>query len=144
MTRGSECRLTRRGAVMNRRVATLTGMTHSAHSEIAMLDTKAFMQLSRAGVLAVDFTAAWCGPCKVMKPVLAALAAEYKGRARIVEIDVDHEQVVAQQYDIRSMPTLVVLRDGREVGRVIGSRSRAFLAGVLDRALAGDVAIAAP
>jgi thioredoxin len=119
-------------------------MTSSAVPEIASLDTKAFTQLSKAGVLAIDFTAAWCGPCRIMKPVLAALAHEYRGRARIVAIDVDQEPLVAQQYDIRSMPTLVVLRDGREVGRVIGSRPRAFVAGVLDRALAGDVAIAAP
>lgn len=129
---------------MNRRVATYPDMTHSKHPEIAALDTQAFTQLSKAGVLAIDFTAAWCGPCKVMKPVLAALAAEYQGRARIVAIDVDHEQLVAQQYDVRSMPTVVILRDGREVGRFVGSRPRAFVAGVLDRALAGDVAIAAP
>lgn len=109
-----------------------------------MLDSEAFAQLPRAGVLAVYFTAAWCGPCKVMKPVLAALAAEYRGRVTIVAIDVDEERLVAQQYDVRSMPTLVILRDGREVGRVVGSRPRAFVAGVLDRALGGDVAIAAP
>jgi thioredoxin 1 len=129
---------------MNRRVATCTGMAHSEYPEIAMLDTRAFTQLPKAGVIVVEFTAAWCGPCKVMKPVLAALAAEYRGRARIVAIDVDREPLVAQHHDVRSMPTLVILRDGREVGRVIGSRPRAFVAGVLDRALAGDVAIAAP
>ena len=113
-------------------------------TEINSLDTQAFAQLPKAGVLAIDFTAAWCSPCQVMKPVLAALAAEYAGRARIVAIDVDREQRIAQQYNIRSMPTLVILRDGREVGRVIGSRSRSFVAGVLDRAITGDVAITAP
>ena len=128
---------------MNDPVATCPDM-RSEHPEIEALDTQAFVQLPKAGVIAIDFTAAWCGPCKVMKPVLAALAAEYRGRARIVAIDVDDEQVLAQQYDVRSMPTLVLLRDGREVGRCIGSRPRAFIAGMLDRALAGDVAIAAP
>jgi thioredoxin 1 len=120
----------------------------SSHSSsppaIAALDTQAFSQLSKAGVLAIDFTAEWCGPCKVMGKVLSALAAEYAGSARIVAIDVDREPVLVQQYDVRSMPTLVILRDGREVGRIVGSRPRAFVAGVLDRALAGDVAIAAP
>jgi thioredoxin len=116
----------------------------SEHPEIEALDTDAFVKLPKEGVIAVDFTAAWCGPCKVMKPVLAALAAEYRGRARIVAIDVDHEQLIAQQYNVRAMPTLVLLRDGREVGRMVGSRPRAFVAGMLDRALAGDVAIAAP
>jgi thioredoxin len=121
-------------------------MRHSPsdHPDIVSLDAHGFTQLSKAGVLAIDFTAAWCGPCRVMKPVLAALAAEYAGRARIVAIDTDNEQLLAQSYDVRAMPTLVILRDGREVGRVVGSRPRAFVAGVLDRALAGDVAIAAP
>jgi thioredoxin-like negative regulator of GroEL len=79
-----------------------------------------------------------------MEPVLTALGKEYEGRVRIVAIDVDHEQVLAQQFNVRSMPTLVLLRDGREVGRTVGSRNRAFVAGMLDRALGGDVAIAAP
>jgi thioredoxin 1 len=96
------------------------------------------------GVTAIDFTARWCGPCKVMEPVLAALATEYKGSVRIAAIDVDDEPIVTERYNVRSMPTLVVLRDGREVGRIVGSRPRAFVAGVLDRALNGDVAIASP
>jgi thioredoxin-like negative regulator of GroEL len=57
---------------------------------------------------------------------------------------VDHEQLLAQRFDVRSMPTLVLLRDGREVGRVVGARPRAFLEGVVDRALHGDTAIASP
>ncbi len=96
------------------------------------------------GVTLIDFTAKWCGPCRVMEPVLATLATEYAGRVRVTAVDVDEEQVLAQQYNVRSMPTFVLVRDGREVGRVIGSRPRAFLAGMLDRALAGDNAIASP
>lgn len=96
------------------------------------------------GVTLIDFTAKWCGPCRVMKPTLEALETEYAGRVRIVPVDVDEEQQLAQQFDVRSMPTFVLLRDGREVGRTVGSRPRAFIAGMLDRALAGDVAIASP
>ena len=100
--------------------------------------------LALPGVTAIDFTARWCGPCKVMEPVLAALATEYTGRVRLAAVDVNDEPVLAERYGVRSMPTLVVLRDGREVGRIVGSRPRAFVAGVLDRAIAGDVAIASP
>jgi thioredoxin 1 len=96
------------------------------------------------GLVLVNFTAVWCGPCRAMKPVLAALATEYAGRVQFTSIDVDVDPITAQQYDIRSMPTYVVLRDGREVGRIVGSRARAFVAGVLDRVLGGDVAVAAP
>ena len=112
---------------------------------LPILDLRAFDALTAVpGVTAIDFTAAWCGPCKVMEPVLAALATEYAGRVRIVAVDVNHEPLLAERFGVRSMPTLVVLRDGREVGRVVGSRPRRFIAGVLDRALGGDVAITSP
>ena len=96
------------------------------------------------GVTLIDFTAKWCGPCRVMEPTLASLGKEYAGRVRIVPIDVDDEQLLAQQFNVRSMPTFVLVRDGKEVGRVVGSRPRGFLAGMIDRALAGDSAIASP
>lgn len=122
------------------RLATSTGMPH-----LPRLDTPAFEALARTpGVTLVDFTAAWCGPCKTMEPVLGALATEYAGRVRMVAIDVNDEPMIAERFSVRSMPTLVLLRDGREVGRVVGSRPRAFITGVLERALGGDVAIAAP
>jgi thioredoxin 1 len=90
----------------------------------------------------LEFTAAWCGPCKVLAPTLQAVATEYK--LPVTEIDVERDQVAAARYDVRAMPTVVILRDGAEVGRMVGVRSRAYLAGMLDRALAGDVAIACP
>jgi thioredoxin 1 len=92
----------------------------------------------------LDFTARWCGPCKTMSAVLDALGPSYADRVRITPIDVDDEPARAEQYHVRSMPTLIVIRDGREVGRIVGTRPRAFVAGVLDRALAGDVAITCP
>jgi thioredoxin 1 len=92
----------------------------------------------------IDFTAKWCGPCRQMEPVLASIAKEYAGRVELSKVDVDEEPIPTQQYDVRSMPTLVFVRDGREVGRIVGSRPRAFVAGVLDRVLAGDVAVASP
>jgi thioredoxin 1 len=111
----------------------------------AALATSTGMQSSFGpGITLIDFTATWCGPCRVMEPALASLAKEYAGRIRVTAVDVDEEQLLAQQFDVRSMPTFVLLRDGREVGRVVGSRPRAFLARMIDRALAGDVAIASP
>lgn len=112
---------------------------------VPTIDPSTFPALAaRPGILVVDFTARWCGPCKTLDPVLAGLASEYADHVTIVAIDVDDAPHLAQQLDVRSMPTVVVLRDGSEVGRMIGSRPRAFVAGVLDRALAGDSAIASP
>jgi len=97
-----------------------------------------------AGVTLLDFGAERCAPCRAMEPVLEALADEYAPHVEMFAIDCDAEPAIAARYGIRAMPTLVILRDGREVGRVVGARSRSFVAGVLDRAIAGDVAIAAP
>lgn len=109
------------------------------------LDAAALASLLQLhGVVAVDFTAAWCAPCKAMDSILTSLAVAYAGRVELVAVDVDAEPMLAQRHDVRSMPTLVLIRDGREVGRVVGSRPRAFVTGVLERALAGDVAIVAP
>jgi thioredoxin 1 len=109
------------------------------------LDHESFVTFVAApGVHVIDFTAKHCGPCRTMTPVIDALAAEYAGRVRFGAIDVDDEPQLAQRYNVRSMPTFVIVRDGNEVGRIIGARPRAFVAGVLDRALGGDVAITAP
>jgi len=102
------------------------------------------MTIPSKGLIVLDFTAAWCSPCRALAPTLAALAQAYAGRLAMLEIDCDREPVVAQRFDVRSAPTVVLVRDGREVGRVVGARPRAFLAGMIDRALAGDVAIASP
>jgi thioredoxin len=113
--------------------------------EIPTLDLPAFDSLSRSpGLTVLDFTAAWCSPCKTMGAVLGVLAAELGPRVRFAAIDVDQEPALAERFLVRSMPTVVLWRDGREVGRIVGARPRAFVAGVIDRALAGDVAIAAP
>jgi len=112
---------------------------------IPLLDHTRFETAAAApGVTLIDFTAKWCSPCRVLAPVLAQLAHEYAGRARFVAVDVNDEPALAERFDVRAMPTVVLWRDGREVGRLVGSRPRAFVAGMLDRALAGDVAIAAP
>ena len=71
----------------------------------------------------VDFTASWCPPCRVMKPVLAELAAE-RDDLRVVQLDVDEHQRTAAQYSVLAMPTFLVFRDGREVGRLVGARPK--------------------
>ena len=71
----------------------------------------------------VDFTAAWCPPCRVMKPVLSELAAE-RDDLRIVQLDVDEHQRTAAEYGVLSMPTFILFRDGREVRRLVGARPR--------------------
>lgn len=71
--------------------------------------------------LVVDFWAQWCGPCKMMAPVFSQVAAEFRTRFRFVKINTEVEQVLAQQYAIRSIPTLAIFRNGAEVDRVAGA-----------------------
>ena len=125
--------------------ASITTSPTSAPATLPVLDDAGYAALARStGVVLVDFTAAWCGPCRALEPVLHQLDATYRGRVRIVSVDVDRSPMLAQRLRVVSMPTLVLLRDGQEVGRIVGARALRFLAGALDRALAGEVAITGP
>jgi thioredoxin 1 len=83
----------------------------------------------------VDFWAEWCGPCHRIAPVLDELAGEYEGRVRIVKLDADNNPNTARAYNIMSMPTLMIFRNGEVVSQVVGahpkSKMRAQLDGVL-------------
>ena len=69
----------------------------------------------------VDFWAVWCGPCKAIAPVVDELATRYKGKLKVGKMDVDDQQAIAQQYGIRSIPTLLVFKGGRVVDTIIGA-----------------------
>jgi thioredoxin len=68
----------------------------------------------------VDFYAEWCGPCQMAMPVIEALAEEYKDKVVIGKINVDEEQELAQKYDVKSIPTIIVFKEGKEVDRKTG------------------------
>ena len=80
----------------------------------------------------VDFWASWCGPCQMLSPVISQLAEEYEGRAKIGKINVDEEPQLAAQFGIVSIPTLKVFRGGKLQGTLVGLRSKAELAAMLD------------
>ena len=69
----------------------------------------------------VDFWAVWCGPCKAIAPVVDDLAQRYKGKLKVGKMDVDDQQAIAQQYGIRSIPTLLVFKGGRVVDTIVGA-----------------------
>jgi thioredoxin 2 len=87
------------------------------------------------GLVLVDFWAAWCGPCRMIAPILEKLAARYAGQLKVVKVDVDANQALGAQYRAQSIPLLVLLRGGREVDRIIGAQPEHVLAGRIERAL---------
>jgi thioredoxin 1 len=68
----------------------------------------------------VDFWAPWCGPCRMAEPVLEELSEEYKDKTDFVKVNVDENQELAQKYQVMSIPTTILIKDGKEVGRQIG------------------------
>ena len=83
----------------------------------------------------VDFWAEWCGPCKMIGPVVKELASEYDGKAVIGKVNVDENPATAAQFGIRSIPTLLVFKGGEIVDKQIGAVPKAVLAGKLDAQL---------
>ncbi len=69
----------------------------------------------------IDFWAAWCGPCRMIAPIVEELAVEYEGKAKITKLDVDNNQNTAQQYGIRSIPTVLIFKNGEVVDSIIGA-----------------------
>ena len=75
----------------------------------------------------VDFWAEWCGPCKMIAPVLEEIASEHAGRIRVAKLNVDDHPAIAQRFDVMSIPTLIVFQDGQPVKRMVGAKGKGQL-----------------
>jgi len=94
------------------------------------------MVLNSKEPVLVDFWAEWCGPCKMIAPALDELADAYGGRAKIVKVNVDQERDLAVKYHVRSIPYLVVFKDGKQVDQQVGAAGKQQLRDLIDKALA--------
>lgn len=81
----------------------------------------------KEGVALVDFWAPWCGPCRMIAPVIEQLAEEFEGKAKICKVNTEEEQDLAQQYQIRSIPTILFFKDGEIVDQLIGATTKVAL-----------------
>ena len=86
----------------------------------------------------VDLWAAWCGPCRMVSPVLEQLSTEYAGRLKLVKVDIDRSPRLSERFTVRAVPTLLLLRDGQVVHRQAGAAPAPALRSWLDGALAAE------
>ena len=83
----------------------------------------------------IDFWATWCGPCKAIAPVIDEIAGEYNGKVKVGKVDVDHNQNTALKFGVRSIPTLLIMKDGKVVNQIVGAVPKSNITGMLDEIL---------
>ena len=102
-----------------------------AEIELKTVDFEKEVADSELPVL-VDFWATWCGPCRMLAPVVAQIAANYEGRLKVCKVNVDEEPELARRFMIMSIPTLIIFKNGEAVDKALGFRPRAELEGWID------------
>jgi thioredoxin 1 len=96
---------------------------------VAVTDSDFEAQVEKqAGLTVVDFWATWCGPCRMIAPILDQLATEYDGKVRVAKLDVDSNQKTTMRFNVRSIPAMLFFKDGKLVDQVIGAVPKAALA----------------
>lgn len=103
---------------------------------ILVLNNKNFKTATKKGVLLVDFWAAWCGPCKIIAPTLNEIA-DTQTDFRVAKVNVDHNQQLAQRYNVRNIPTMLIFRDGKEAGRIVGVKTKRAILKEVEAVMAG-------
>lgn len=106
-------------------------------SQIAMIDAEQFSEQveSGKGLTLVDYYADWCGPCKMVAPVLEQLSTEYEGKVSIVKINADLHPEVLGKYGVRGLPTMMLFNDGKPVEMAVGAQPYSAIKSLLERGL---------
>ena len=92
-----------------------------------------FQSQIKAGVTLVDFWAAWCMPCKMMAPILNEVAEEIGDTAKVAKINVETERESSKKYGVRNIPTMILFKNGKEINRFVGGKSKSFLVNEINK-----------
>ena len=103
--------------------------------KIKVFTDQNFQNKIKTGLVLVDFWASWCTPCKMMVPVLNEVAEEVNGKVTIAKVNVDEQKATAAKFGIRSIPTMVLFQNGKEVKRIVGVKTKDYLLKEFDRRL---------
>ena len=103
--------------------------------DIQVVGSEDFDAVTQSGVVLVDFFASWCRPCRMQTPILEQIAPDFEGRAKIVKVDTDQSQDIAVKFDIQSIPTLFILKNGAKVEQFVGTQQAETLRAALERAI---------
>jgi thioredoxin 1 len=96
----------------------------ASHPAIKNLTQNNFRQMTAFGLILVDFWAPWCGPCKIVAPILNEIAEEQEGKLRIGKVNVDNQQALAAKYKVRNIPTMILFKNGKDVKRIVGAKTK--------------------
>jgi len=102
---------------------------------IKTLDESSFSKVIEKGVALIDFFAEWCGPCRMLAPVVEDVADALKDKASFGKVDIDKQVKLATKYQVTSIPTLVLFKDGKEIDRIVGLRDEKALKEFVEKAL---------
>lgn len=94
------------------------------HKNILTLTDKNFQHQTKNKLVLIDFWASWCAPCRMMAPVLNEVADELTGNSHVGKVDIEQYQSLAQKFQVRNIPTLILLKNGREINRFVGIKNK--------------------
>ncbi|MBP7497507.1 MAG: thioredoxin [Bacteroidales bacterium] len=97
------------------------------HNKIITLTNNNFQTLTKNRIVLVDFWASWCGPCRIMSPVLNEVSSQLNGNKHIGKVDIEKHEHLAKKYKVKSIPTLILFNNGKEVERYVGIKTKNFL-----------------